>query len=65
MNAQIGKDENNKFCLHNMLNRNGEYLADFSLKNKLTYLNTKFQKSEGKLWTYTDPNNSKTQIIYS
>ena len=31
MNAQIGKDENNKFCLHNFPNRNDEYLADFSL----------------------------------
>ena len=49
MNAQIGKDENNKFSLHNLLNRNGEYLADFSLKNSLSCLNTKFQKREGKL----------------
>ena len=40
MNPQIGKDKNDKFCLH----RHGEYLADFSLKNKLACLNTKFQK---------------------
>ena len=59
MNAQIGKSENNKFCFYNLSNRNGEYLADFSLKNKLACLNTKFQKSQRKLWTYTLPNNSK------
>ena len=29
-NAQISKNENNKFYLHNSLNRNGEYLAYFS-----------------------------------
>ena len=32
MNAEIGKDENNKFCLNN-LNGNEEYQADFSLEN--------------------------------
>ena len=31
VNAQIGKDGNNKFCLHNMPNRNSEHPAD--LKN--------------------------------
>ena len=44
MNAQIGKDERNKFCLHNLSNRNGEYLTDFSLENRLSCLNTKFRK---------------------
>ena len=51
MNAQMGKDKNNKICLHNFSNRNGEYQANFSLENRLTCLNTKFQKREGKLWT--------------
>ena len=46
MNAQVGKDENNKFYLHDLSNRNGEYLADFSLENHLSCLNTKFQKKE-------------------
>ena len=40
MNAQIDKDETNKFCIH----RNGEYLTDFSLENRQTCLYTKFQK---------------------
>ena len=31
MNAQIDKDENGIFCLHNLPNKNGEYLAVFSL----------------------------------
>ena len=49
INTQIGKDRNHRFCLHNLPNRNGKYLADFSLVNSLACLNTKFQKREGKL----------------
>ena len=36
MNAQIGKNINNKFSLHNSTNRNGEHLTDFILENELT-----------------------------
>ena len=64
-NAQTGEDENNKFCLHNSLNRNSEHLKEFSLKNGLTCLNIKFQKKKGKLWIYTYANNAKTQMDYS
>ena len=46
MNAQIGKNENNKLSLHNMSNRNGEFLYDFSLENRF---NTTFQKKKVKL----------------
>ena len=46
MRAQIGKNVNNKYSLHNSLNRNGEHLTDFILKNRLTCLNTKFQKQK-------------------
>ena len=53
MNTQIGKNINHKFSLHNLSIRNGEHLTDFSLENRLTCFNKKFQKSEGKLWTYT------------
>ena len=62
MNAEIGKDENNKFCLLNSSNRNGEHLTESSLENRLTCLNTKFQKRKGKLWT--NANNAKAQIDY-
>ena len=37
MNAEIGKDENNKFCFHNSSNRNGEHLTEFLLGNELTF----------------------------
>ena len=60
----ICKDKNNKYCLHNSSNRNGEHLTEFSLENRLTCLNTKFQKMMGKLWTYTYANNAKAQIDY-
>ena len=41
MNAQIGKNVNNKFSLHNSM--------DFTQENELICLNTKFQKRKGKL----------------
>ena len=34
------------------------------IENRLTCLNTNYQKREGKLWTYTYTNNSKAQIDY-
>ena len=64
MNAQIGKNLNRKFSLHNLSNRNGEHLTDFLLENRLTCLNTKFQKRKGKLWTYNYTNNTKAKIDY-
>ena len=64
MNAQIGKSRNNKYSLHNTSNRNGQHLTDFMRENRLTCLNTNYQKREGKLWTYTYANNSKAQIDY-
>ena len=33
MDAQIGKNVNNKFSLHNSSNRNGEHLTNFTLEN--------------------------------
>ena len=59
MNVQIGKNVNNKFSLHKSSNRNGEHLTDFTLKNRLTCLNIKFQKRTRKLWTSTYANNTK------
>ena len=64
MNAQIGKNRHNKHSLHNASNRNGQHLIDFKIENRLTCLNTNFQKREGKLWTYTYANKSKAQIDY-
>ena len=64
MNAQIGKNGNNRYSLHNTSNRNGQHLTDFMIENRLICLNTNYQKREGKLWTYTYANNSKAQIDY-
>ena len=49
MNAQIGKNRNNKYSQHNASNRNGQHLIDFMIENRLRCLNTNFQKREGKL----------------
>ena len=64
MNAQIRKNGNNKYSLHTTSNRNGQHLRDFTIENRLTCLNTNYQKRERKLWTYTYANNSKAQIDY-
>ena len=47
MNAQIEKNENNKYRLHNTSNRNGQHQTDFMIENRLTCLNTNYQKMEG------------------
>ena len=47
MNAQIGKNGNNKYSLHNTSNRNGQHLTDFMIENRLTCHNTNYQKREG------------------
>ena len=49
MNAQIGKNRHNKYSLHNASNRNGQHLIDFMIENRLTCLNTNFQKREGEI----------------
>ena len=49
MNAQIGKNRNNKYSLHNTSKRNGQHLTDFMIENRLTCLNTNYQKKEGKI----------------
>ena len=64
MNAQIGKNGNHKYSLHNSSNKNGQHLTDFTTENRLTCLNTNFQKRKGKLWTYTYANKSKALIVY-
>ena len=64
MNAQIGKNINNKFSLHNSSNRNGEHLTDFMLENRLTCLNMKFEKRKGKLCVHTCIINAGAQIDF-
>ena len=49
MNAQIGKNGNNKYRLHNTSKRNGQHLTDFMIENRLTCLNTNYQKKGGKI----------------
>ena len=64
MNSQIGKNGNNKYSLQNTSNRNGQHLIDFMIENRLTCLNTNYQKREGKLWTYKYTKNNKALIDY-
>ena len=44
--------KNNKSGLKNLPNRNGEYLRDFSLKENLSWLSTKFQIKIGEKENY-------------
>ena len=49
MNAQIGKNENSKYSLLNTSNKNGQHLTDFMIENRLTCINTNYQKKGGKI----------------
>ena len=49
INAQIRKNGNDKYSLHNSSNRNGQHLTDLTIENRLTCLNTNFQKMGGKI----------------
>ena len=54
MNVQNRKNGNHKFSQHNSSNRNGQYLRGFTIENRLTCLNTNFQKVREKFGpTYT------------
>ena len=64
MNAQIWKNGNNKYSLHNTSNRNGQHLTDFMIEIDLHASIQTSKKKEGKLWTYTYANNTKAQIDY-
>ena len=65
MNAQIGKNGNNRHSFYNTSNRNRQHLTEFLMENRLTCIKTNYQKREGKLWTYTYVNHSKAQIDYA
>ena len=64
MNAKI---DNNK-CVgnsyHNYTNRNDEYLLDLTIDCGLVNISTKFQKNKEKLWTFTYPNGTRSQLDY-
>ena len=47
MNAQLGKDEKNSFCLYNLSNRNREHLTEFSFENRLILNFRKGSKNYG------------------
>ena len=49
MNAQIGKNRNNKYSLHNTPNRNGQHLIDFMIEKKINMPQYKLSKKGGKI----------------
>ena len=49
INAQIWKNGNHKYSLHNSSNRNGQHLTDLMIENRFTCLNTNFLKNGGKI----------------
>ena len=49
MNAQIGKNRNNKYSLHNTSNRNGQHLTDFMIEKKFNMPQYKLSEKVGKI----------------
>ena len=66
MNAQISKDENNKFCLHNLSNRNGEYQA---YQVERTFQESVWKPFRNHWQTYpkkySSPTRHQTRTVYS
>ena len=62
-NARVGP-EDAKFIYHSETNRNGKYLVELAVEKSLIISNTRFQKRNGKLWTYISPVGSKYQLDY-
>ena len=54
-NAKLGLDDTKFTIFHTKTNRNGELLVDFMGEFNLFPANTKFTKSEKKLWTFEYP----------
>ena len=63
INAQTGQHKTKKFSLHNLSHRNGEHLIVFTHENRLICFDNKFQKREGKLWSYTNSNKALIDYI--
>ena len=61
-NAKIGQDKGFKHAFHTTTNRNGLLLLELMTEHKLVCLNTKFQKKNGKKWSFEYPNGIKAQI---
>ena len=63
-NAKVGRTDGFTFAYHETTNRNRQYLTDLPHENNLTCLNTRFQKTSNKTWSYTYPNEHKAQLDY-
>lgn len=63
-NAKLGNTDSFQNSFHAETNRNGEWLKDFLIENKLVCLNTLYQKRTGKKWTFTYPNGTNAQIDF-
>ena len=60
--AYLGRSQYHREAFHTETNRNGKHSNNFLTKNNLHCLNTRFEKSKGKLWTQTYPIVMKTQL---
>ena len=63
-NAHFGQYDDFKYSFHETTNRNGIMLKKCLHENKCICLNTQYQKRAGQTWTYTSPNNFKSQIDF-
>ena len=62
MNAKIGPSDCNGSTFNRRTNENDLALLTLIEECGMVLLNTKFQKSRGKLWTFVYPNGEKAQL---
>ena len=63
MNAKVSS-AHVKYAYNQKTNRNGKMLLELSQEKSLCITNTKFQKREGKRWTFEGPKGDKSLIDY-
>ena len=61
-NAQLGTSAEIQHTYHTQNNRNGDYFEQFLIQNNLSCLNTRFQKKDGKKWSFSYPNGAKALL---
>ena len=59
MNAKISPLEFDGFSFGKKTNRNGQFMLDMATTSELIICDTRFQKSNGKLWTFMYPSGKR------
>lgn len=63
-NAKLGQETGYLHSFHKCSNRNGLLLHEYIVESRLICLNAKYQKRQGKKWTFSYPNQTRAQLDF-